>query len=159
MRAAGDVFQSTYPHGVRRSGSKLGRLLFNFNPRTRTGYDSLMYQGSHRLLISIHVPARGTTTMSVRSGYRYSFQSTYPHGVRLESFRAPFRSGGFQSTYPHGVRPDFGYDEKTGILISIHVPARGTTIQVNITRRCNLFQSTYPHGVRQTSSKKYSWIY
>ena len=98
-------------------------------------------------MISIHVPARGTTipmppdqwlqmyfNPRTRTGYDIHvpgcicrpvlFQSTYPHGVRPCTDRLE-RSIKFQSTYPHGVRPA--------------VPTLSITGQ---------FQSTYPHGVR-----------
>ena len=143
-------------------------------------------------LISIHVPARGTTHYAPfrRSGFFISihlparvrlrwrqacqttskfqstyphgydgvpaacivisgqFQSTYPHGVRPVVSVTTGLDGRFQSTYPHGVRPETGVDDTTngdfnprtrtgydkivrkpgtGVYISIHVPARGTT--------------------------------
>ena len=57
-----------------------------FNPRTRTGYD---FPENQALL-----PAR-------------LFQSTYPHGVRLQAQGGLEGLAKFQSTYPHGVRPPF----------------------------------------------------
>jgi len=149
-------------------------------------------------IISIHVPARGTTPISRVLPYiDNSFQSTYPHGVRLhlrtECFRRcrfqstyphgvrrrgassnPFPMQ-FQSTYPHGVRPADRLLDGFRVIISIHVPARGTT-QVRVSRQHFTvyfnprtrtgyddefmdtvyvrakFQSTYPHGVRPKHS-------
>ena len=131
----GQIFQSTYPHGVR-----LGLE----DPR-----DTLKR-------ISIHVPARGTTRRELWAVcLMLQFQSTYPHGVRRGLSAASIYLHIFQSTYPHGVRPMIthadphvkkfqstyrtGYDDRDRAHpdipdISIHVPARGTTW-----RRCRLF--------------------
>ena len=38
------------------------RIHLNFNPRTRTGYDAVRPPGDSNPYISIHVPARGTTS-------------------------------------------------------------------------------------------------
>ena len=100
-------FQSTHPHGVRRTnGSKkvteecfnprthtgcdlrLSLVLFrlsSFNPRTHTGCD---VQGGGKfdfeVRVSIHAPTRGATSrLSLFPLLAYQFQSTHPHGVRL----------------------------------------------------------------------------
>ncbi len=55
----------------------------DFNPRTRTGYDLNTLAQIPGARISIHVPARGTTTINqMLQQLGYQFQSTYPHGVR-----------------------------------------------------------------------------
>jgi len=56
------LFQSTHPHGVRRSSQRPPCRHQYFNPRTRTGCDF----SRHDYPIT-----------------SYSFQSTHPHGVRL----------------------------------------------------------------------------
>ena len=58
-----------------------------------------------------------------------SFQSTHPHGVRLNVPSALCNICLFQSTHPHGVR----------------------RVQTFITIMVLQFQSTHPHGVRHTS--------
>ena len=76
-----------------------------FNPRTRTGYDSFPAVISQ---MDPHFNPRTRTGYDFTGGVKQAgtqFQSTYPHGVRLE--KQPARSP---------VR-----------IISIHVPARGTT--------------------------------
>ena len=75
-------FQSTYPHGVRRLSELFLARHRYFNPRTRTGYDPHRTPASLGKIISIHVPARGTTQPASRFFCMISFQSTYPHGVR-----------------------------------------------------------------------------
>ena len=100
-----------------------------FNPRTRTGCDSL---------------TKRSCTSSA------SFQSTHPHGVRRPlrpagcrgcalSIHAPARGAtaatrasgpdldAFQSTHPHGVRRRFGEPAQETGELSIHAPARGAT--------------------------------
>ena len=120
------AFQSTYPHGVRRPCPDGARLLQYFNPRTRTGYDLLRPQRWGWRSISIHVPARGTTYASFYSQSVPSFQSTYPHGYD-ESRCNGLHISIFQSTYPHGVRHLATPVVRAIHIISIHVPARGTT--------------------------------
>ena len=77
------------------------------------------------------------------------FQSTFPHGERLdrgcrwgdrERFNPRSRTGNdrqqiapktqpsrFQSTFPHGERQSYADDIVNALYVSIHVPARGTT--------------------------------
>ena len=101
------VFQSTRPHGARRSPHTERSGLCSFNPRARTGRD------------------RGTSN---RSHSPVMFQSTRPHGARRDVaqhcgdihhrfnprartgrdfFVGPGTDAGpeFQSTRPHGARP------------------------------------------------------
>ena len=125
-------FQSTYPHGVRRRFQLLRRSIWNFNPRTRTGYDSPTSSSRCGRSISIHVPARGTTPVFTRIEERIIFQSTYPHGVRHGSTVTPAAACTFQSTYPHGVRPNF----------------------LDLPEDPSEFQSTYPHGVRRRKTAR-----
>jgi len=56
------VFQSTRPHGARRTLAPIFRLLHRrFNPRARTGRDGLAQCISMQFYVSIHAPARGAT--------------------------------------------------------------------------------------------------
>ena len=98
-----------------------------FNPRTRTGCDP---------------------RTAIFSGSTKAFQSTHPHGVRLDllnshivvllvSIHAPARGATAQ---PFNARPRRG--------VSIHAPARGATRTGWRPRLNGLFQSTHPHGVR-----------
>ena len=55
----------------------------------------------------------------------------------------------FQSTHPRGVRLRTHTFVCTGLLVSIHAPTRGATLNnANPTSRME-FQSTHPRGVRQ----------
>ena len=77
----------------------------------------------------------------------FKFQSTHPHGVRLNSLRC------------RKVRECFNPRTHTGcdvgislfvfpLRVSIHAPTRGATLQTFIVNQYELFQSTHPHGVR-----------
>ena len=60
-----NVFQSTHPHGVRPPTACKKRGLNRFNPRTRTGCDSLQeISDLKQREVSIHAPARGATWLS-----------------------------------------------------------------------------------------------
>ena len=86
-------FQSTSPHGGRRTISICLLPGKNFNPRPRTGDDHAPDSPLQFLtVISIHVPARGTTLL--RQSFtlaRCQFQSTSPHGGRQQK-QLSFRS-------------------------------------------------------------------
>ena len=101
-------FQSTHPHGVRQCGTDRVHVLTGFNPRTRTGCDTMF-------------------PLNMRG--RFRFQSTHPHGVRRRiiakiicgievSIHAPAR-GATNKTNKSGTR----------LNVSIHAPARGATKQ------------------------------
>ena len=104
-----DEFQSTHPHGVRRgahaSPQPAARVSIHaptrgatswppcstcvtscFNPRTHTGCD---------------IACKGRRALSV------TFQSTHPHGVRLDEVTNETTNNTFQSTHPHGVRRNY----------------------------------------------------
>ena len=77
------LFQSTHPSGVRlRNGRLTVGWTFYFNPRTPVGCDLYRFLMSETVVISIHAPQWGAT--SVGGGYRqqWIFQSTHPSGVR-----------------------------------------------------------------------------
>ena len=103
--------------------------LSGFNPRSRTGNDYSETSFSGIIIqVSIHVPARGTTTRFIIHLLSFWFQSTFPHGERRNVLKDMEILGMFQSTFPHGERQtELRYfpDLKR---VSIHVPARGTTI-------------------------------
>ena len=100
-----------------------------FNPRSREGNDTL-----HGLF---H-PKRRCFNPRSREG----------NDQKCGEFHALINE--FQSTFPRGERP--GLLEKMGkkINVSIHVPARGTTVAatVDLIDRI-MFQSTFPRGERR----------
>ena len=58
------------------------------------------------LAVSIHAPTWGATPCRYASNSAGLFQSTHPHGVRLDGAQYCAQAAAFQSTHPHGVRPD-----------------------------------------------------
>ena len=121
-------------------------------------------------VISIHVPAWGTTMVTVSVVLLSLFQSTFPRGERRKIQGAVLRQGHFNP------RSRVGNDDKLTVrkdakIISIHVPAWGTTyppcvrmtvdgISIHVPawgtteghddpESVRRFQSTFPHGERQ----------
>ena len=121
------MFQSTHPHGVRRSVSFRSPLSkTSFNPRTHMGCDCFSSFGSHQIQVSIHAPTWGATSLS-----RYSF----------------YDIGGFNPRTHMGC--DQGGARKVeGAVVSIHAPTWGATTEFFNILILILFQSTHPHGVR-----------
>ena len=145
----GWMFQSTFPHGERRTTegnpaiargfnprsrtgndrplTKWDKLEKRFNPRSRTGNDCSIVGNYMTFEVSIHVPARGTTGCKQVCAADVLFQSTFPHGERPGATAGATGRRKFQSTFPHGERPDAIVEGLRPIVVSIHVPARGTT--------------------------------
>ena len=142
-------FQSTFPHGERRisfnsSGfsirsfnprSRTGNdsidtnvalLSSSFNPRSRTGNDLILKIDSYIFKVSIHVPARGTTGLGIMI-----------RKLGQVSIHVPARGTTAEDAASGWV-----------LTVSIHVPARGTTHMPENAERDNGFQSTFPHGER-----------
>ena len=78
-----------------------------------------------------------------------SFQSTLPHGERRKNTGPNLLACLFQSTLPHGERLSINRTVLYKILISIHAPAWGATINFEIDAASFVFQSTLPHGERR----------
>ena len=145
----------------------------HFNPRSRVGNDFTVYKklyeyrisihvpawgttaidmiGSDKLEISIHVPAWGTTgTSTYACADTLKFQSTFPRGERPDAPDRSVSATKFQSTFPRGERPIGQIQDNNAVLISIHVPAWGTTDQEERQSLTKTFQSTFPRGERHT---------
>ena len=57
----------------------------SFNPRTHTGCDyPIQKEHYSTIYVSIHAPTRGATTDGLQPTLEAVFQSTHPHGVRLQ---------------------------------------------------------------------------
>ena len=144
------LFQSTFPRGERRlrilpyADSLIGfnprsregndapamyhRPAFvGFNPRSREGNDNIQSYYQSYLSVSIHVPARGTTISVLPSSSRSScFNPRSREGNdippkisarTLRSFNPRSREG--NDALRHRI--------SLAVIVSIHVPARGTT--------------------------------
>ena len=99
-------FQSTSPRGGRRNCVAVKSML---------------------LLVSIHVPARGTTPPEQQLRRSAEFQSTSPRGGRPQTNRTDLIPVTFQSTSPRGGRLSVTVCALVKSGVSIHVPARATT--------------------------------
>ena len=120
-------FQSTLPHGERRSCPARLLPLRCFNPRSHTGSDTgslltnlmpLRFQSTlphgerldgfrgevNTIYVSIHAPTRGATASCISSSDAKRFQSTLPHGERPLILLTFILMLLFQSTLPHGER-------------------------------------------------------
>ena len=78
--------------------------------------------------VSIHVPARGTTHRGSGTDIWYSrFNPRSRKGNDNETLDDNSVLVEFQSTFPQGERPDAFTASSNITIVSIHVPARGTT--------------------------------
>ena len=178
--AVSERFQSTFPHGerLRTPWEICGR--WRFNPRSRTGNDccpcwlSLLLSafqstfphgerpehssGALTLLtVSIHVPARGTTTSAPRCiRWLCSFNPRSRTG-NDEVHRADIQcQKGFQSTFPHGERPKWRFNTWLETRFQSTFPHGERQLKSTQAQLKDVFQSTFPHGERpswQTFSK------
>ena len=98
-----------------------------FNPRSRTGNDSEEEAIEKANEVSIHVPARGTTISSRNNIYHGKFQSTFPHGERPAAFAGWNRRRSCFNPRSRTGNDLFQWGHKLLFVVSIHVPARGTT--------------------------------
>ena len=142
-----------------RKGSDL-ELFYNkttlddFNPRSRKGSDDIASSYPYAMvIISIHAPARGATSIMVAKVEFWIISIHAPaRGATVDltsiactapiSIHAPAR-GATRSCAPESYRDN----------ISIHAPARGATGRVNCYQCTKRFQSTLPQGERRYSVK------
>ena len=121
------VFQSTHPHGVRLSSILSNLTKMSFNPRTRMGCDVRNgKKWAFATSVSIHAPAWGATNLITMKPQAKKFQSTHPHGVRLQT------PSELQSWIVSIHAPAWGATlSYSGIgkssVVSIHAPAWGAT--------------------------------
>ena len=125
------------------------RINKNFNPRSRVGNDVYQLPESRETIISIHVPAWGTTLMWQQAREQATeFQSTFPRGERPKHGLKIREVMQFQSTFPRGERPVFYDLEWSNQRFQSTFP-RGERRVKKITKLSTiLFQSTFPRGER-----------
>ena len=58
----------------------------DFNPRSRVGNDVKQITDNRLSIISIHVPAWGTTLLMCQAQNPQQFQSTFPRGERQQDY-------------------------------------------------------------------------
>ena len=127
-KASSVVFQSTFPQGERLSicSPSSYPLAVSIHVPARGTTSSILYMLSQKR-VSIHVPARGTTR------YALIFHSLSPVSIHV-----PARG----TTSWIALALIFS-------RVSIHVPARGTTFPCSRSVRVYEFQSTFPQGERR----------
>ena len=101
------------------------------------------------LQVSIHVPARGTTVIIVFPRFNQLFQSTFPQGERLLHVPLPTLQARFNPRSRKGNDVPALCYATCVVNVSIHVPARGTTKIIIKIYADIRFQSTFPQGERQ----------
>ena len=122
----------------------------NFNPRSRVGNDRRCTVSQQQGIISIHVPAWGTTVGRYSTKAKAIFQSTFPRGERHSATIPMIVGMAFQSTFPRGERqssamammsaaPDFNPRSRVG-------NDGGYLVKSESDRA---FQSTFPRGERR----------
>ena len=100
-------FQSTFPRGERPSKILDSPILATFNPRSRVGNDwTIRTAIQEQSLLSIHVPAWGTTPLL------FHFNEQSGLSIHVPAWGT--------------TKPRRGYAGQG--LLSIHVPAWGTTL-------------------------------
>ena len=113
--------------------------------RDATGNRSLVCSPGR---ISIHASTRDATLENVKHLGMFVFQSTHPHGMRLDMYASSIWSHVFQSTHPHGMRQQLYRKRiKPTQFQSTHphgMRPRREIDQINV----GPFQSTHPHGMR-----------
>ncbi len=141
-----------------------------FNPRAHTGRDFPAGADAEPPDVSIHAPTRGATIAkrSIYLGYQVSihaptrgatiqlclaadpivFQSTRPHGARLDNLLRRNVHSTFQSTRPHGARLMLHFLILTKLLFQSTRPHGARPEDMIIYIGLTLFQSTRPHGAR-----------
>ena len=99
------MFQSTLPHGERRTKKYYNSQGKGFNPRSRMGSDKDSVVRRKLKRVSIHAPAWGAT-MKKGPGFRKNQVSIHAPawGATRLILTIPLTKFRFQSTLPHGER-------------------------------------------------------
>ena len=144
------TFQSTFPQGERRDTDDLiSNNFFCFNPRSRKGNDKsfgYFFQTESRFNPRSR---KGNDLMPVAIETPKScFNPRSRKGNDADQMAAKFAAGGFNPRSRKGN--DACAVVPCGLcqLVSIHVPARGTTSGKRLWTRLLSFQSTFPQGER-----------
>ena len=130
-----------------------------FNPRPRTGGDTIeqatqadlvvSIRAPALLSVSIRAPARGATLHSRTDVSDWMFQSAPPHGGRLDTERRVPLNDRFQSAPPHGGRRSRHSQHARATYCFNPRPRTGGDEEENERQRAlNRFQSAPPHGGR-----------
>ena len=133
-------FQSTRPHGARPHSVDLPDLIWGFQSTRPHGARHFVYcGGSGSSIVSIHAPARGATfSPGVRATTPRCFNPRARTGRDVTSPTGKSKTYKFQSTRPHGARLQRAGHAHGAFAVSIHAPARGATQRQLAHRACRL---------------------
>ncbi len=138
-RALLSMFQSTRPYGARRLHSQLHALDCSFNPRARTGRDSMHRMASDELRCFNPRARTGRDRLRSLNGSRYRscFNPRARTGRDVMQPRIHQLHRWFQSTRPYGARPCDAVDR---------------------VQPC-VFQSTRPYGARRAAESSTAGVH
>ena len=142
-------FQFTHPRGVRPllSLSSLSLSLVSIHAPAR-GATFAQPRRPLQPHVSIHAPARGATPRLVsRSGRRTRFNSRTREGCDRRPLSLVVHAVCFNSRTREGCGLSYN-NGNSGLIVSIHAPARGATSLLTISADSSMFQFTHPRGVR-----------
>ena len=120
-----------------------------FNPRSRVGNDEPDCIKLPETLISIHVPAWGTTKSKLIGGVFGVISIHVPAwGTTTTTITRTVKYDPFQSTFPRGERPIsfISFSRSTNFNPRSRVGNDGNTIKDSV--YAQIFQSTFPRGER-----------
>ena len=123
------MFQSTRPHGARRRRRLCRSTTCRCRkPRAPTGRDTCFFQSVFiQIVVSIHAPTRGATTNKPAKGLCHKVSIHAPTRGATLMPTITMTANMFQSTRPHGARLQKEFNSNFSKLVSIHAPTRGAT--------------------------------
>ena len=122
-------FQSTHPHGVRLQTYKLAPLSSDVSIHAPTrGATGSKGSADTALAVSIHAPTRGATICAAKHKNLHLCFNPRTHTGCDHIHRGDGFKFGFQSTHPHGVRLKSVSFRQVIDYVSIHAPTRGATL-------------------------------
>ena len=140
-------FQSTCPRGARRyCGCKSSKLFISIHVPTR-GTTTLTLRSNTDNAISIHVPTRGTTITGFRPLIMFHFNPRAHEGHDVSSALVT-ATNAFQSTCPRGARPPL-FATVTRFKPFQSTCPRGARRDTPYNYLILQFQSTCPRGARR----------
>ena len=144
-----DVEWCFNPHTYMRCDGilrKTGSAVTCFNPHTYMRCDTFRFHSCLFRCVSIHTPTWGVTSVVWPNILNSTFQSTHLHEVWRRSKTTIMAIHCFN---PHTyMRCDSGLTPLDHIvLVSIHTPTWGVTVECGHCFECRKFQSTHLHEV------------
>ena len=125
------------------------RLTTSFNSRAHGGRDNARADEPLQIkFVSIHAPARGATTGSMRIRTRRKFQFTRPRGARRKKWALAGVQSTFQFTRPRGARQQKTQKKGGEIMFQFTRPRGARRADMVKHAPKSAFQFTRPRGAR-----------